>query len=196
MTIFALKKSIEAESHLRLSSGGRFPFPVPGGLRGSKGCGVAGEAPDSVRIDAMRKAILPIFLLVVLGAVYLMWDSDPPEISLQTPVEVGTESAIILGIEDRGRGLESVRVVIRQGDYTRQLFEKVNPVSWLPWKQGESSVQVELGPDDWLDRQQLKEGTFTLEVSAGDAGDYGFFSDSVVQNLEMNLRLNDVVFYG
>jgi len=135
----------------------------------------------------MRKAILPIFLLVVLGAVYLMWDSDPPEISLQTPAEVGTESAIILGIEDRGRGLESVSVVIRQGDYTRKLFEKVNPVSWLPWKHSESSVQVELGPDDWLDRQQLKEGTFTLEVSAGDAGDYGFFSDSVMQNLEMDL---------
>ena len=40
-----------------------------------------------------------------------------------------------------------------------------------------------------MDRDKLKEGSFELEVSATDSGDYGLFSDTALVSLSMNLDM-------
>ncbi len=65
----------------------------------------------------------------------------------------------------------------------------MNPAIYLPWEKNRKLILIELKPEDWMDRDKLKEGSFELEVSATDSGDYGFFSDTALVSLAMNLDM-------
>ncbi len=130
-----------------------------------------------------------MLLLGLLAAVYVTWDSTSPEVKMENSSELGAESTIFLVVDDQDRGIESVKVVLRQGEYIRSLYEEINPKVYFPWEKSKSQVLVELNPGDWLDRNSLKEGPFELAVAARDAGDYGLFSDTVEMTLDMTLDM-------
>ena len=76
----------------------------------------------------MKKIVLLLLLLVVLVAGYMTWDSTPPSIVMKTPPDAGAGSTIVLVVEDQDRGIESVQVTLKQGEYTRILREEMNPL--------------------------------------------------------------------
>ena len=130
-----------------------------------------------------------MLLLGLLAAIYVTWDSTPPEVKMENSSELGAESTIFLVVDDQDRGIESVKVVLRQGEYVKSLYEEINPKVYFPWEKSKRQVLVELNPGDWLDRNSLKEGPFELAVAARDAGDYGLFSDTVEMILDMTLDM-------
>ena len=140
-------------------------------------------------MNDMKKILLLLLLLVIVVAGYMTWDSTPPRLVMETPPEAGAGSTIVLVAEDQGRGIESVRVTLKQGEFTRVLREEINPTIYLPWEENRKLVLMELKPEDWMDRDRLSEGPFELEVSATDSGDYGFFSDTTSVSLSMNLDM-------
>lgn len=140
-------------------------------------------------MNDMKKIVLLIIILVVMAAVYMTWDSTPPRIVMETPPEAGFNSRIVVVAEDVGRGIESVHVTLKQGDYSRVLRDEQNPPVYLPWQKSRNLLPIELGPEDWLDREKLKEGSFELVVKVRDSGDYGFFSDTVTESIPMSLDL-------
>ena len=137
----------------------------------------------------MKKIALLLLLLVIAAACYLTWDSTPPSIVMKTPTDAGTNSTIVVVVEDQGRGIESVQVTIKQGEYASVLREELNPSIYLPWEKNPKQILFEIAPETWMDREKLKEGPFDLEVSATDSGDYGLFSDTVVKTFSLNLDM-------
>ena len=138
---------------------------------------------------AMKKIVLLILVLVAAAAVYMFWDATPPRIVMENPPEAGANSRIVLVAEDLGRGIASVRVTLKQGEYSRVLRDEQNPPVYLPWKKSRNLVPIELGPEEWLDRENLKEGSFELLLEVKDSGDYGLFSDTVTEVIPMILDL-------
>lgn len=160
---------------------------LPPAVRGAVICGLI---IDFARMKNMNRKIALISAALVLAvACYFFWDSAPPSIVLETPSEVGAGSTIVLSVEDQGRGLGSLQVALRQGEYSRNLLEEHYPTIYWPWERNQGRLLIELEPEEWLDRESLKEGPFELDVSASDAGDYGLFSDTVQLSLAMALDM-------
>lgn len=134
-----------------------------------------------------RKIVLLLLFLVLAIAVYLFWDADPPEVTMETPAEVGAQTTLVLEVEDQGRGLESVEVAIRQGEYEKVLRKEDFPPVYFPWESNRKNIRLEISSGDWLERDLLKEGEFELQVKANDAGDYGLFSDTTDLSITMTL---------
>ncbi len=137
----------------------------------------------------MKKIAPLLLLLVIVAASYLTWDFNPPSIVMETPLDAGTNSTIVVVVEDQGRGIESVQVTLKQGEYSSVLKQESNPPIYLPWEKNRKLILIEIAPETWMDRKKLKEGNFDLEVSATDSGDYGLFSDTVVKAFSMNLDM-------
>lgn len=134
-----------------------------------------------------KKISLLLFFIVLAVILYVIWDTDPPVVEMETPKEVGSGSRIVLTVEDQGRGIQSVDLFLRQGDYSRILLEERSPKVVLPWEKNQDTFRIELEPEDWLDSGSLKEGSFRLEVTASDSGDFGIFSDRVELGFDMTL---------
>jgi len=134
-----------------------------------------------------RKILLSLLLLILIIAGYLMWDPTPPEVVMENSAEVGPETTFVLEVADQGKGLASVEVTLRQGEMEKLLRKEEFAPAYFPWESSRQRILIEIGPDEWMDRDLLKEGEFELHAVVTDAGDYGLFSDTTDLSFAMEL---------
>lgn len=108
---------------------------------------------------------LVIILMAVGAGVFLLFkDTVPPIISVGPAMQnVGKGTQITVTVEDPGSGLKAVTITAVQGDKVIPLVDKTLPG-------GVSRIDELIN----LDKGQIKEGDFTLKVTAQDASLYPF----------------------
>lgn len=107
-----------------------------------------------------------IIILMALGAVgfLLFKDTVPPTISIGPDIkDLGKGSQITINVNDPGSGLKSIVIIATQNGQDIPLVNKEYPAG---------SIKVEEIIN--LDKGQLKEGEFTIKVTAQDASLYPF----------------------
>ena len=117
------------------------------------------------------KSAFPIILTAVIillaagaGAFLLFKDTTPPVITIgPDATNVGKGTQLTIEIEDQGSGLKSFSISATQGGKEISLMSKKLPG-------GIKSVKEVIS----LDKGQIKEGNFTLNVTAQDASLYPF----------------------
>jgi hypothetical protein len=133
----------------------------------------------------MRKLrTLFLALLLLFGATVLwFWDRSPPRIELEGPAVVGREGRIFVRVEDSGKGLRSIEVIVRQDGQGTVVHSRRYPAPLLPWAEGERFEEIALS--SW---EGLSDGDFSVSVTAVDQGNLWLFSRT--ERAEFSLRLD------
>lgn len=111
-------------------------------------------------------ALTAIIILLALGAgVFMLFrDTTPPKITISPDLEnIGKSSSLMVKTEDLTSGLKSLEVTVVQGDKRTVVVKKSFPGGVM---EVEETVP--------LDKGIIKEGDFSLEVTASDASIYPF----------------------
>ncbi len=114
-------------------------------------------------MKSLKKLLLVVILIsAVIAAVAYFRDTTPPLVSL-TPGEgpVSPLTPFFLAIEDDGAGIKEVQVHLSQGDLRIQLAHEDFPAAT-------KDARIEFN----LEGLRLREGLFTIEVSAQDHSIY------------------------
>ena len=114
-------------------------------------------------MKSLKKILLVVLLITaVIAAVAYFRDTTPPQVSL-TPGAgpVSPQTPLSLAIEDDGAGIKEVHAHLVQGDLRIQLAREEFPTATR-------DARIELS----LAGLRLREGAFTIEVSAGDHAIY------------------------
>ena len=132
----------------------------------------------------MKLLTAALLLLVGLAAVWAVatWDSSPPEVLwIDPPRIVGPKTALRVEIRDKGRGLRSLRLLLRQQGRERVVQEESFDEAGFLWTDGILERRLELRPSDLAPREELKEGPFTLETQVQDHASLGLWSRETVE---------------
>ncbi len=111
-------------------------------------------------------ALTSIIILLALGAgSFLVFkDTVPPTIAISPDtVDIGKATQITIDVADPGSGLKSLKITAIQGDKRIPLVTKSFPG-------GVMSTQEIIA----MDKGEIKEGDFTIEVTSSDASIYPF----------------------
>ncbi|MFO7765675.1 MAG: M23 family metallopeptidase [Pelovirga sp.] len=114
-------------------------------------------------MKSLKKLLLIIIVIsAVIAAVAYFRDTAPPQVSI-TPETgpVSPQTTLTLAITDEGVGIKEVQAHLVQGDLRVRLGRETFPTAT-------QSAQIEFNLKDL----QLREGVFTIEVSAGDHAIY------------------------
>jgi murein DD-endopeptidase MepM/ murein hydrolase activator NlpD len=109
--------------------------------------------------------ILALAVIAGIGAVVWFWDADSPVISVDGPESVGPNATLKIRVDDAGKGLRDVRIIVQQEDNEHTVAEESFPMHWRPWERSESTRTVTIS--DWKGLG-LTQGPFTITVQAED----------------------------
>ena len=138
----------------------------------------------------MKPLMAALLLLVGLatGWAVATWDSTPPEILwIDRPEIVGPMSKLQVEIKDQGRGLKSLRLRLRQQGRERVVHEENFDEAGFLWTDGTLERRLELRPSDLAPREELKEGSFTLETQVQDHASLGLWSRETIDEQTFHL---------
>ena len=138
----------------------------------------------------MKPLMAALLLLVGLatGWAVATWDSTPPEVLWIDPPEiVGPMSKLQVEIRDQGRGLKSLRLRLRQQGRERVVHEESFDEAGFLWTDGTLERRLELRPSDLAPREELKEGSFTLETQVQDHASLGLWSRETIDEQTFHL---------
>jgi murein DD-endopeptidase MepM/ murein hydrolase activator NlpD len=137
----------------------------------------------------MKKLNKLLLLLLVLFLVLTVWYSDftDPIVTWEAPSDVGKDSQIRLQVEDEGKGLRGIELILRQADTTHTLYSQTHPRTVLPWKQGPPLEELSISTQDWASELGLEDGMVELTVKAEDQSSFWLFSGTVEQSRSFNL---------
>ena len=131
----------------------------------------------------MKPLAAVLILLVGLGTVWAVatWDSTPPQVLwIDPPPIVGGKTDIRVQITDQGRGLRSLRLLLRQQGKETVVHEESFDEAGFLWADGTLVHRLKLRPYDLVPREELKEGLFTLETRVRDHASLGLWSRETV----------------
>lgn len=132
-----------------------------------------------------------LFLLLVCFAIYTFWswDGSPPTLQWrEAPSTVGRDTRIVLEMEDEGKGLQSIEVVlVRPGSQRTLLAERYDAPR--PWQTGVSRRSIVLSPEASFGEGQLSEGEFALEVNLRDVANFWLWDHRISQRRSFRLDL-------
>ena len=138
----------------------------------------------------MKPLAAVLILLVGLGAGWAVatWDSTPPEVLWIDPPEiVGPKTELQVEIRDQGRGLKSLRLRLRQQGRELVVHEENFDEAGFLWTDGTLERRLELRPSDLAPREELKEGSFTLETQVQDHASLGLWSRETIDEQTFHL---------
>jgi len=138
----------------------------------------------------MKPLVAVLILLVGLAAGWAAatWDSTPPEVRwIDPPQIVGARTEIQVDINDRGRGLKSLRLRLRQQGKETVVHEESFDEGGFLWRDGTLERRLQLRLSDLAPREELREGPFTLEMRARDHASLGLWSRETVEEQEFRL---------
>ncbi|MEE8587170.1 MAG: M23 family metallopeptidase [Acidobacteriota bacterium] len=125
----------------------------------------------------MKKLILSLIVIALIGYLYLDWDGSEPTVEwLDAPQEVGAKTAVSFQASDAGKGLARITVTLAQGGQRQVVFEERMARSWQPWQEGTPQRAVAFQPVDALRGFPLAEQAFQMEVEVEDHPSWLFFS--------------------
>ena len=131
----------------------------------------------------MKPLAAVLILLVGLGAVWAIatWDSAPPEVVwIDPPQIVGDKTDLHVKVTDQGRGIRSLRLLLRQQGKETVVHEASFDEAGYLWSDGTLERRLELRTSDLVPRDELKEGPFTLETRVQDHASMGLWSRETV----------------
>ena len=140
----------------------------------------------------MKPLTVALILLVAIaaGTAVATWDSSPPEVRwIDPPRTVGPKTAIQVEVKDQGLGLQSLRLLFRQQGREIVVHEESFDEANSLWADGTLERRIEVRPSDAAPRQDLKEGSFTLEVQVQDHPSLGLWSRETVEKETFRLDL-------
>lgn len=133
--------------------------------------------------------ILILLVAFVAGWALATWDSSPPEVVWIDPAgTVGPKTEIQVEARDQGRGLKSLRLLFRQQGSEVVVHEESFDEAGFLWTDGTLKRRLEVRPSDMAPHEDLKEGSFTLEVQVQDHASLGLWSRETVE--EETFRLD------
>ncbi len=125
----------------------------------------------------MKKLILTLIVLALIGYLYLDWDGAEPKVEwLDAPKDIGAKTAVSLQALDDGKGLARITVTLVQGEQRQIVFEERMARSWQPWKRGTPQRAVAFQPVEALRDFSLAEQAFQMEVEVEDHPSWLLFS--------------------
>ena len=139
----------------------------------------------------MKSLAALLILLAGLGTVWALatWDSTPPQVLwIDPPPIVGGKTDLRVQVTDQGRGLRSLRLLLRQQGKETVVHEESFDEAGFLWADGTLVHRLELRPSDLVPRKELKEGPFTLEARVHDHASLGLWSRETV--VEQTFRLD------
>lgn len=126
--------------------------------------------------------ILILLVGVAAGWAVATWDSSPPEVAwIDPPRIVGPKTEIQVEVRDQGRGLKSLRLLLRQQGRDLVVHEESIDEAEFLWTDGTPERRLVLQPSDMAPREDLKEGSFTLEMRVQDHASLGLWSRETVE---------------
>lgn len=126
--------------------------------------------------------ILILLVAIVTGWAVATWDSSPPEVVwIDPPGTVGPKTEIHIEARDQGRGLKSLRLLFRQQGRELVVHEESFDEAGFLWTDGTLKRRLEVTPSDMAPREDLKEGSFTLELQVQDHASVGLWSRETVE---------------
>lgn len=119
---------------------------------------------DSKKTFPIVLTAVIILLALGAGAFLIFKDTTPPVIAIGPDIlDVGKGTELVITVADPDSGLKSVTIVALQGDKTIPLVNKTFPA-------GSMKLEEVIN----LDKGEIKEGEFTLVVTAQDSSIYPF----------------------
>ena len=139
----------------------------------------------------MKKLLSGIVLLGVLSLSNTLWnwDSSIPTVHwTEAPSVVGKNSAIVLEIEDAGRGLQLIEVVLSTSGNRQIMLSETYEAPWS-WQPGIKKRSLTFSPRTSFGEEPLSEGEFFLEVTLRDHPNLGLWSNefSTRRSFELDL---------
>lgn len=126
--------------------------------------------------------ILILLVGVAAGWAAATWDSSPPEVAwIDPPRIVGPKTEIHVEVRDQGRGLKSLRLLLRQQGRDLVVHEESIDEAGFLWTDGTLERRLVLRPSDMAPREDLEEGSFTLETQVQDHASLGLWSRETVE---------------
>jgi len=137
----------------------------------------------------MKKLKKLVLILLILFLVLTVWylDFTDPIVTWNAPSDVGKDSQIGLQIQDEGKGLRSIELILRQADTTHSLYSQTHPRTVFPWKQGPPMEEILISTQDWASELGLQDGTVELTVQVEDQSSIWLFSRKVEESRSFNL---------
>ncbi|UCF38625.1 MAG: hypothetical protein JSU96_07250, partial [Acidobacteriota bacterium] len=120
------------------------------------------------------KGVLLLALVGVLGTIGFYWDTSPPEVGWGDEVILGRHGVVKITVEDSGKGLRSVEVILRQGESEEVVAGQSADRTMWPWEtsSGSASFQIVLSEVE----SRLQDGPLEVEVVAVDQGNLWLLS--------------------
>ena len=126
--------------------------------------------------------ILILLVGVAAGWAAATWDSSPPEVAwIDPPRIVGPKTEIQVEVRDQGRGLKSLRLLLRQQGRDLVVHEESIDEAGFLWTDGTLERRLAFRTSDMAPREDLKEGSFTLEMRVQDHASLGLWSRETVE---------------
>jgi len=123
-------------------------------------------------LKSLKKLLLVVILIaLIIAAIAYFRDTTPPQVTL-TPASgpVSPATPLTLLVHDEGTGLKKIDVNLVQADLRISLSHQE-----FPTPQGEATIELS------LEGLRLREGAFTIEVSATDQAIYRLGKGNVAQ---------------
>jgi murein DD-endopeptidase MepM/ murein hydrolase activator NlpD len=139
----------------------------------------------------MKKLLLGIVLLGFLSLSYTLWnwDSSAPTVRwTEAPSVVGLDSAIVLEIEDVGKGLQFIEVAWSTSGNRQVMWSEVYEAPWS-WQPGVTQRSLTFSPRTSFGEQPLPEGEFSLDVTLRDHSNLWLWSNEVSTERTFKLDL-------
>lgn len=139
----------------------------------------------------MRKMRVIVRLLfgILLVYVFWSWDSVSPLVRWQGNLSnVGRDTQIVIEVEDQGRGLLSLEIVLARSGQEKVMALETYDAFW-PWEKGIARRSIELSPAVSFGEEWLSEGEFVLQVTATDQPNLWFWSRHVSEQRTFTLDL-------
>jgi len=128
------------------------------------------------------KLSLGILVTLIMVQVWF-WDSDEPVIQIDAPAFANRDTGIEVLVTDAGRGLQSVRILLMQGDRE----ELVHSYSWdrafLPWQSSTSEHRFKFYLRD-ISGPPFEEGNIRVDFAVTDQPNLGFLARRVSRSAE------------
>jgi len=137
----------------------------------------------------MKKLKKFVLLLTVLFLILTLWylDFTDPVIAWNAPPSVGKNSQIELQVQDEGKGLRTVEVMLQQGVISHTLYSQIHPRTKLPWQKAPSSENVLVSTEEWVSKLDLKDGAVDLTARVEDQSSLWLFSRTIEDTITVDL---------
>ena len=119
----------------------------------------------------------------------MAWDSSPPTLQwVEAPETLGRDTEIVLSVEDEGKGLRSIEVVLVQSGNEHIIFSENYNVPW-PWQAGVPRRSFALSPKELFGKNELSEKEFIVQVNVRDGGAFWLWDNQISQQRSFRLDL-------